>query len=84
MCCSTITALHMHSMVHVVEKGRSVLGGIWTAGFRFTACRYGSVFGMIHIHKGEGIGVDKFCGLFSVPALTLVCRLLNMHKIQRG
>lgn len=59
----------MHSMVHAVEKGWGVLG----TGFRFTACRYGSVFGMIHIHKGKGIGVAKFFGLFSVPALTLVC-----------
>lgn len=34
---------------------------------------------MIHIHMGDGIGVGLFLGLFSVPALTLVCRLLNTH-----
>lgn len=30
------------------------------------------VFGMIHIHMGEGIGVGPFFGLFSAPVLTLV------------
>lgn len=58
-------------------------GGTGTAEFRVIACRYGSVFGMIHIHKGEGIGVSKFFGLFSVQALTLVCKLLNMHTHTR-
>lgn len=71
----------MHSMVHGVERdgGLGGVGGTGTAEFRVIACRYGSVFGMIHIHKGEGIGVSKFFGLFSVQALTLVCKLLNMH-----
>lgn len=72
----------MHSMVHGVERDE-VRGGTGTAEFRVIACRYGSVFGMIHIHKGEGIGVSKFFGLFSVQALTLVCKLLNMHTHTR-
>lgn len=36
------------------------------------------VFGVIHIHTGEGIGVGLFFGLFSVPVLTLLCA--QTHK----
>lgn len=65
----------MHSAVHGVERG----GGLGL--FRITAEQiWIRVFGMIHIHTGDGIGVGLFFGLFfSAPVLTLVCRLLSMH-----
>lgn len=68
-------SLYMHSTVRGVEKKkkkRGGVGGTGTAEFRFTARRYGSVFGTIHIHTGEGIGVGEFFGLFSVPARRLL------------
>lgn len=54
----------MARLVHLAEKVGVSLGE--EDGFRLPACRYGSVLGRIHIHKGEGIGVGKFFGLFSV------------------
>lgn len=74
-------SLYMHGEARAVKKKIMAWGLGRGSGLQSLReqIRIG-VFGMIHIHMGEGIGVGPFFGLFSVPVLTLVCTQTHTHK----